>query len=491
MAFKKKQTSILVSLLIVLTAFVGVQLPVAAAGEPPVADAGGPYIGEECGSIVLDASGSSDPEGDVLTYRWNISGSWIDNYYYPLLEWTWFDDFSGTITLEVSDGTSTDTDTVNVTIGNVPPNILSIEGPMEAEVGTEIALLVNFNALPDSRDPVAYMDTYTATFFWDDDLSTVISLGSEDIWVTATHIYEMEGFYHIGILIVDKDGGEASAEWDVLVGNIVLVEAGPDGIVDEGSMFMSAGWIADADSPTYTAVVDYYDETGAQPLLLNPGNTFDLSHSYGDDGVYTLLVTVFNGDVEYGSDVANVTVNNVPPSIESLSVIPSDPVQSGDPIELVVLFSDPGILDMHTATIEWGDGTSTQYSLEAGTTIISDSHIYTNAGEFVIVVTIVDDDGEAGSSSMSVEVKSQASSTDALKTLIVGLKIPKGLKKTLLSVLEDLPRLLHHHRIHMVIHHLQVFIHFVQSQNPRKLPREQARELIQAARSIIDALRNT
>ena len=402
MVFKRKKSSLGVGLLFILTAFVGVQVPVGAAGEPPVADAGGPYIGEECNSMLLNASGSYDSDGDPLTYRWNISGIWIENYYYPYLEWTWFDDFSGVVTLEVSDGDLTATDTAIVNISNVPPEILSVEGPTEVDVGTEFLLLVNFfDGMSDPRFKIASLDTYTATFSWGDGSSTVLSLGAGEFWANASHIYSEIGVYHIIIAIVDDNGGEAIAEWDVIVGGIALVEAGADGIIDEGSMFISSGFLADADSPTYTAIVDYGDGTEAQPLLLNLGNTFDLNHTYFDNDVYIVLVTVFNEGVEYGSDTANVTVNNVPPSIESMSVSPADPLPPGVLLELIGMFSDPGILDIHTATIEWGDGQTTSINVPFGTYLVTGNHTYASAGAYIVTLTVVDDDG--GSDSMTLE----------------------------------------------------------------------------------------
>jgi PKD repeat protein len=402
MAFNKKKSSLLVGLLIILTAFVGIQIPVSAAGEPPVADAGGPYLGEECNSILLNASGSYDPEGDSLTYRWNFSGVWIENYYYPYMEWTWFDDFSGIITLEVSDGTTTDTDTANVTILNVPPVILSIEGPTTVDVETEFLLMVNFfDGMADPRFRIASLDMYTATFYWDDGTSTELLLGVEEFWANASHVYSESGAYHIIVTIVDNNGGEAIAEWDVIVGGIALVEAGPEGVIDEGSTFLSSGFLADTDSSSYTAIVDYYDETGAQPLLFNTGNTFDLNHTFLDNGFYAVLVTVFNEDVEYGSDTANVTVNNVAPSIESMSLSPTDPVPPDTPVELMAMFSDPGVLDTHTAAIEWGDGQITSSDVPFGTYLVSESHIYANAGVYQIILTVTDKDG--GSDSMTLE----------------------------------------------------------------------------------------
>jgi len=492
MVFEKKKTSFLIALLFLLTAFVGMQTSGAALDATLIASAGGPYLGEECSSILLDASGSYNQKGDPLTYRWNIDGSWIENGNYPYMEWIWYDDYSGEITLEVSDGTNTTTDTTLVTISNVPPQILSIDGMTEVDEDAEFFLAVNFfDGLPDPRSPAASLDTFTVLFSWDDGTSTGLSLGAEEFLASASHVYDEAGIYQIMMTVVDSDGGEALAGWEVIVGEIASVEAGPDGVIDEGSLFLSSGFLGDTDSTTYTALVDYYDETGPVPLELNVGNTFDFSHTYVDDGVYILLVAVFNDGMEYGSDTATVTVNNVPPHIKSLSVSPSNPYQPGVLFKFTATFSDPGVLDMHTVLIAWGDGSSTSDTTEAGITEVSSSHSYAKAGDYVITVTLSDDDGGTSTASMTVVVKNPSASTDAIKEIILGLKIPKGLKNNLLSMLENVPHLLKHHKVHAAVHQLRAFIHFVEAQSGRHLPRDQAKVLIQTARSMIDVLRTT
>jgi len=402
MFIQKRKRAVGIGIMLVLTAFVGMTANVSATGDPPVAEAGGPYLGEECNSMLLDASGSSDPDGDPLTYRWLISGMWIENYYNPYLDWIWLDDFLGEITLEVSDGDLTALDTALVTVLNVLPVILNVTGPTEVDVDVEMSLLVDFfDGLADPRGMIASLDTYTATFSWGDGSSTEFSLGANEFNFGGTHVYTEAGLYQIIITIVDDNDGQASAIWEINVdGDLALVEAGPDGIIDEGSMFISAGFLAD-DSGTYTAQVDYGDETGSQELLLNPGNTFDLQHLYCDNGVYTVLVTVFNEGEEWGSDSTIVTVNNVAPTIESMSGPSADPLQLGLPIQLNGEFSDPGCLDTHVATIDWGDGETTTIDVPFGTYFVTGDHIYASAGVYLITLTVTDDDG--GSDSMTLE----------------------------------------------------------------------------------------
>jgi PKD repeat protein len=389
MFIQKKKRAVGIGILLVLTAFVGMTANVGGTGDPPVAHAGGPYLGEECNSMLLDASGSNDPEGDPLTYRWNIEGSWYDNAENPYLEWTWLDDFSGELTLEVSDGDLTTTDTAAVTVLNVPPVILNVTGPTEVDVDVEMSLLVNFfDGLADPRGMIASLDTYTATFFWGDGSSTEFSLGVNEFNVSGTHVYTEAGVYQIIITIVDDNGGEASAIWEINVdGGLALVEAGPDGIIDEGSMFISVGFLAD-DSGSYIAMVDYGDETGAQELLLNSGNTFDLHHMYCDNGVYTIQVTVFNEGEEWGSDSAMVMVNNVAPTA---SLGNNGPKDEGSIV--TVSFSDqydPGTLDTFVYSFDWNNDDIYEIVGQVGA---SAQYTWYDNGVYMVKAMIMDNDG--------------------------------------------------------------------------------------------------
>jgi len=99
--------------------------PFSVPNQPPVADAGSDQIVEAntynaADNVVLNGSGSYDPDFDVLTYDWTWTGG-LANGVNPTVTIP-----LGTIniTLTVSDGELTDTDTVDVTVVDTTPPTL-------------------------------------------------------------------------------------------------------------------------------------------------------------------------------------------------------------------------------------------------------------------------------------------------------------------------------------------------------------------------------
>ncbi|MCJ7571983.1 MAG: C25 family cysteine peptidase, partial [Candidatus Thermoplasmatota archaeon] len=91
----------------------------------PVADANGPYTDDEGSEITFDASGSYDPLGETIEYRWDIEGdgTWDTDWSAsPTTTHTWGDDYSGTINVQVRDEFGkTDIASTTVTVDNVAP----------------------------------------------------------------------------------------------------------------------------------------------------------------------------------------------------------------------------------------------------------------------------------------------------------------------------------------------------------------------------------
>ena len=118
--------------------------PVVVQGNlPPVANAGGPYSGHEGDTILLNASKSSDPEGDPLEYRWSFTdnGTWDTAWSSsPTASVTYTDEFSGQVRVEVTDGYSVANGTAPVTILNVPPTIRSLTASASVQADFRLVL---------------------------------------------------------------------------------------------------------------------------------------------------------------------------------------------------------------------------------------------------------------------------------------------------------------------------------------------------------------
>ena len=236
---------------------------------------------------------------------------------------------------------------------------------------------------------------------------------------SVTHTYARDGVYVARLtVVVDGPGGARTRFYArVQARNVApTVDAGADLVVDEGEVVALTGRFADPEWPdTHEATWSWGDgqgptpgvvaETGSPPAT---GGTVAGSHAWGDDGTYTVTLTVRDDDGGVGEDTAQVTVRNVPP------VVDAGPERFAYPctvLTLVASFTDPGWLDTHVGTWAFGDCTPPQTALiaetnapPAGTGSATASHVYRCCGDFVALCTVVDDDGGVGTASTVVRV---------------------------------------------------------------------------------------
>ena len=162
-----------------------------------------------------------------------------------------------------------------------------------------------------------------------------------------------------------------------------LVDAGTDQLAAEGDILTFTGTYTD---PGLLAVSgDILWDFGDGTMVVG---TLRPTHAYGSDGWYTVTLSVDDRAGGYAQDSLLVTVNNVAPQLS----LPSDQtILFNQPLNLAASLTDPGWLDAHLVTIDWGDGLTETLSLEPGMLEFGAAHTYATSGVYTIVVTASDD----------------------------------------------------------------------------------------------------
>lgn len=199
---------------------------------------------------------------------------------------------------------------------------------------------------------------------------------------------------------------------------VALLVGGPaSGVIVIGGptveMLVGAGSVPEGSSVVVQAVVQ--DATGAVTYawalngdgVLAPLGDGASALFTGIDGVDPAVATSVGvkitdslGQTAVGA--SGVTVNNVAPAVGAISG-PVDPVPVGVQVNFSADFTDPGVLDTHTAEWDWGDESTAPGTVEVVEVVpgrlsgsVSGSHAYTAAGVYTVKLTVTDKDGGVG-----------------------------------------------------------------------------------------------
>jgi probable HAF family extracellular repeat protein len=358
----------------------GNHAPTARISIPP-----GPLL--EGSQITLDASGSSDADGDTLTYLWNLGDGVTRTS--ALTTRTYDDDGLYKITLIVHDQHGArDTATTQVPIENAPPDLSAFVAPVGALlVGEPSVFRVT------ARDP-GITDSLTIQIDWKDGNISTLRYDHPAQEISVAHTYSTPGTYALDVRVWDNDGGVTGVAGEP---PITVVPAGtnrrpvariavPSGPILEGSEVTldgSGSSDPDGDSLTYQ---------------WNVGDDFPRPFSrtvrrYGDNGSYD--VTLIVSDPHGLNDMARavVAVENVAPELREIEV-PAGSVQIGKSFTIGVVTHDPGTNDSLTVQVDWKDGDTTTVhydpSLFLHQTI---AHTFATPGNYAVTVTVRDKDG--------------------------------------------------------------------------------------------------
>ncbi len=153
------------------------------------------------------------------------------------------------------------------------------------------------------------------------------------------------------------------------------------------------------------------DQAGFQAIATDPGNDTlsyswnfgdgsnpvtgqSVNHKFADNGSYVVTLTVTDTFGASTSQNLNVNVANVAPTVNARS---DRTATQGTAVTLAGNFTDPGILDTHSLTWDFGDGTTASNTL-------TPTHIYTTPGDYTVTLTVTDKDGAIISDTLNLSV---------------------------------------------------------------------------------------
>jgi PKD repeat protein len=346
----------------------------------PMAEAGGPYAGDE-GSLITLAGMGFDPDGDSLTYIWDLDYDRVFETPGQVVTHTWPDDGVYTVTLRADDGWGgVATDVATVTVENVAPT--ADAGPDRAVVeGTPITFSGN------AIDPGA--DTFS--FEWDFDYDGS-SFDVQATGRTVTTTYFNPGIYTVALRVTDDDGNSGLDTAQVTIGNAPpTAEAGGPYTGDEGSLITLAGTGFDPgnDPLIYTWDLNYDGSFEA------PGQV--VSRIWPDDGEYIVTLRVDDGRGGVATDEARVEVNNVPPT-----------ASAGGPYTAtvgIVVTLTGSATDVPSDTLTYAWDLDYDGLFDDGVTLVT-THAWTTTGIYTVALQVDDDDGGVTTDTATVDVNS-------------------------------------------------------------------------------------
>jgi M6 family metalloprotease-like protein len=309
-------------------------------------------------------------------------------------------------------------------------------GPYSTNEGTDVGLSAAGSSDPDAGD--------TLTYEWDLDND-----GQFDDSTAQTPTFTQvgdNGSFTVRIRVTDAFGSSDTDSGTVTVSNVIPsvtlltnnspksenIAASINGVVSD------AGWL-----DSLTATVDWGDGAGPQSLSGTPENTrpdatltFNASHTYGDDGMFT--VTVCASDDDGGTTTpcgtTTITVQNVIPTAliglagtVMINGVSTFVAHEGQTIPFTADSFDPGS-DDRTTTWDWGDGAPSpdtskvslnniafnpdpdpSPSINPRTVNDSEPHAFSAACFYTVTFGARDDDAGTASSQVAVIVRSTRS----------------------------------------------------------------------------------
>jgi PKD repeat protein len=274
------------------------------ANTAPTAAAGGPYVGDEGVSLRFASTGTVDPDGDALGYRWEFGDGTTSTA--PAPSKRYGDEGTYTVRLIVTDPSGArDTATTTATIANVAPTG-RLEAPSGIHEGSGYTVSLTSVADVSADEPSieVALDCGLGAGYgaWSASVRSVACPVQPDDRAPVT----------VRGRVRDGDGGVREYARTMSVRNAtpqVTLQATSPTTIPIGGAFAVEGRFTDPgalDGP-WTYTITWGDGTTSTGRAASPDSLIAASHAYANAGTYTAFLTVRDNDAATGRS-ASLTV---------------------------------------------------------------------------------------------------------------------------------------------------------------------------------------
>jgi hypothetical protein len=253
----------------------------------------------------------------------------------------------------------------------------------------------------------------------DDQVSQILPNESSSDGDAFTINIDNPGNASLIIQMFDNAGNRAMATGKGASMSIITIDVDPDPTVGENTAVALRATLPDFASlaPSVFYSWDFGDGNFATGQTDN--GTIEVWHTYPDDNPtgtssdnYTTKLKVTDSAGGIGNAVTVVTVESLAPVITITGITPQ--VFENGTVLLSANFTDIGIQDTHTATVDWGDGTVAETlsviqgngsgNFSASHTYLDDNPTGTDSDNYTVTITVTDDDTVSGEATTDVLV---------------------------------------------------------------------------------------
>jgi PKD repeat protein/cytochrome c553 len=342
--------------------------------QPPVADAGGPYAATVDVPVRLSGTGSTDPDGSIVSYAWNFGNGTSGSGVSPSATYSAAGTFTVTLTV-TDDAGDTDSATASVSVdAGAQPPIADPGGPYTGDAGSA----VRFDG-SGSRDP----DGQVVAYSWD------FGDGSSGTGPTPMHTYAASGTYNVSLTVTDSQNLTSVAETTASIADAggqsppVANAGGPYAGTVGVALTFDGSRSSDPDNDISIFAWSFGDG--------NTGSGVGPAHTYAAAGTYEVSLTVT--DSMGNSATATTTAQVDDPAVNQPPVADPGGPYFGTP-GAAVQFDGTGSVDVDGAILsyswDFGDGAARAAGIDAGPT---PSHAYSMAGDYLVRLQVTDELG--------------------------------------------------------------------------------------------------